>query len=487
MPPDPKARIEELEAEVARKDADLAALQARIAELEASAAKQAALIEQLIERAGQNSRNSHLPPSSDGPGAAKKRDKKSKGKRNRGGQKGRRGARRELIDPALVDQVVDLYPECCAGCAARLLAQPDADALRYQQIDLDLVGGRGRQITEWRRHELECPRCGARTRATYDPAVIPSALFGPTLCGVVVMFTGAYKMSRRDVSRVLRELFGILMSVGSVSNIEARASVALVRAAEEAQRAVDSADVKHADGTTWLRAGITMSLWTLAGKMATVFRIFADGKRDTIRSLFGELFGILVSDRAKVFDFWSMALRQVCWAHLLRKFIAFSERDGPAGAFGRELVESTTLVFEYWHAFLEGELTRAELEVWMRPVQRHVEALLERAVAAAIPRLSGSCADMLAHRDALWTFVTHEGVEPTNNHAERELRGAVLWRKRSFGCQSERGLRFVERVMTVVHTARKQGKDVLDFLVRTITAHEAGLTPPALIGDATPA
>ena len=477
MPPDAAAaRIAELEEEVAALREALAASTARNAE-------QQALIEQLVERLRQDSSNSHRPPSSDGPGAAQRRErgKRSKSNRKQGGQKGRRGARRELLDPALVNDIIDLYPECCAGCAAPLLKTPDVDALRYQQVELDLLGGRGRHITEWRRHEVRCTRCGACTRAAYDPSVIPSSPFGPNLCGVVVLLTGGYKMSRRDVSRVLHELFRLRMSVGSVSNIEGRASAALASAAEEAERAVEAADVKHADGTTWLLAGVTLSLWTFAGKVATVFRVFKDGKRETIRPLFGKLFGILVSVRAKVFDFWAMALRQICWAHLLRRFIAFSERDGPAGAIGRELVDCTALVFDYWHAFVEGELTRDELEVWMRPVQRHVEALLERAVAADIPRLSGSCADILAHRQALWTFVTHEGVDPTNNHAELELRGAVLWRKRSFGCQSERGLRFVECVMTVVHTARKQGKDVLDFLVRSITAYATGTTSPALI------
>jgi transposase len=132
------------------------------------------------------------------------------------------------------------------------------------------------------------------------------------------------------------------------------------------------------------------------------------------------------------------------------------------------------LIFEYWHGFKDGLLTRHELQFWLRPVQRDFERLLERGEKANIERLSGSCADMLAHRDALWTFVTHEGVEPTNNHAELELRDFVMWRKRSFGSQSERGERFAERMMTAVRTARKQSKNVLDFMVSSITAYFAG-------------
>ena len=155
--------------------------------------------------------------------------------------------------------------------------------------------------------------------------------------------------------------------------------------------------------------------------------------------MFGSLIGVLVSDRATVFSFWSMPLRQVCHAHLVRKFVAFSEREGKAGAIGRELLECTALMFEYWHGFKDGLLTRQELQFWLRPVQRDIERLLERGEKANIERLSGACADILAHRDALWMFVTHDGVPPTNNHAELELRDFVLWRKGSFGTQSAAG------------------------------------------------
>ena len=191
-----------------------------------------------------------------------------------------------------------------------------------------------------------------------------------------------------------------------------------------------------------------------------------------------------MSDRAAVFGFWLIKFRQICWAHLFRKFVAFSERDGRAGAIGRELLEYTRLIFEYWHGFEKGVLTREELDAWLRPVRREFELLLERAASAAIPRLSRSCANILAHREALWRFITEEGVDPTNNHAERELRAFVLWRKGSFGSQSERGERFAERLMTVAQTARKQGKTVLQFIVASVKAHLDGVTPPRLINDA---
>jgi transposase len=354
----------------------------------------------------------------------------------------------------------------------------DAGACRYQQRDLR---EHRPHLTEWRRHEVQCEHCGASTRVAYDIAKIPSCAFGPCLTATVALLSGAYHLSRRKTQRLLWELFGIEVSLGTISAMEQRASVALASAHDEALREVQYAKVKHADATTWTRAGKLMSLWTMASAAATVYRIFADGCRETILPMFGPRLGFLVSDRATVFSFWAMAFRQVCHAHLLRKYVAFCERDGPAGDIGRELLALTSLLFEYWHGFKSGELTRQELRLWMRPIQRDIERVLERGAAADIDRMSGSCADILAHREALWTFVEHDGVEPTNNHGELELRDFVLWRKRSFGSQSERGERFAERVMTAVRTARKQGKDVLDFLVCTVTAHAQGAPLPRLL------
>jgi len=142
-----------------------------------------------------------------------------------------------------------------------------------------------------------------------------------------------------------------------------------------------------------------------------------------------------------------------------------------------------TLIFEYWHGYKDGQLIREELQFFMQPLQRDFEQLLQRGKKCGSDGIAGACADILEHREALWTFVTQEGVEPTNNHAERELRDFVLWRKRSFGTRSERGDRFAERIMTVVRTARKQGLDVLDFLVRSIKASlDATAAPILLVG-----
>ena len=375
--------------------------QARIAELEAQVARLNAKIEQLLEELGKNSSNSHLPPSSDGPGAAKKtRKPKPKGKRRRGGQKGHRGAHRELLPPERVDEVVDLFPEVCLGCTAALAQLIDDDPRRHQL--LELVDGRAR-VTEIRRHEVRC-NCGHRTRVSYADANIPASPFGPRLVATVAMLTGVYHLSRRTAQAVLLELLDARISLGAVSSMEARASEALKSPTTEARHEVEGAEVKHTDATPWVCIGELKSLWTFASAKATTYRIFDDGCRETIEPMYGARRGILVSDRTSVLNFWEMSSRQVCWAHLLRKFVSFSERDGPAGALGRELLDYASLVFEYWRGYMNDELDRAELERLMQPVKRHFEAALERGVMANHRRLSGSCANILAHAEGAPTF-----------------------------------------------------------------------------------
>lgn len=464
--------------------AELGETKAQIEELKKQLATALATIERLAAELKKNSSNSSLPPSSDGPGAVSRgvrESKKPKSERKRGGQKGHRGAHRQLLPPEQVDELVDLFPEACEGCARPLEPSPDADARRYQCLEL-LAGGQ--HVTQWQRHAITCP-CGHTTRAPYDPEVIPVSPFGVRLTSVVAALSGVYHLSRRNTQRLLHEVFGIDISLGAIIGMEARVSAALVSASEEAHKDVLAAEVKHADATTWLMAGLTLSLWTLSTRRTTVFRIFEDGARATIEGTFsdadGKHNGVLVSDRASVFGFWEMALRQVCWAHLLRLFIGFSQRAGPAGSYGRELLEHASLVFEYWHGFISGKLSPEELLRRMLPVRRRFEALLARIVAADIRGFSGSCANLLAHAEALWTFVDTEGVEPTNNLAERDLRSFVIWRRLCYGCQSEGGLRFVERIMTVAMTLRKRGRGVLSFIERSVAAHFGGTQAPALL------
>lgn len=476
-------RIAKLEAELLAKDARIAEQHVRIGELEQQAADLRGQVAELLQRLGQNSQNSHLPPSTDPPEVKKRRkDKakgkgKGKGKRKRGGQPGHRGANRGLLPPDKVSKFVDHYPSHCENCWKPLPEVPDPEAKRYQQTEIPPIQP---ETTEHRRHTVECQDCGHKTCAAYDEAQIPASPFGPRLMAIMALVTGIYHLSRRKAATLLFDLLGVQVSLGALSAVEARVSDAVGPAVEEAWDKVTCAKVKHTDGTSWVQAGATMSLWTIASKAATVFKIVSDSAKKTLRPLYGKLRGIMVSDRAKALNFWAMERRQICWQHLIRKFVSFSERDGPAGDLGRQLLDYTGILFEYWHQYKDGELSREKLVSWMAPVREQVEAVLQRAVAANLKGVSGSCADILAHKPALWTFLEHEGVEPTNNHGELEIRDFVLWRKRSFGTQSERGNLFAERLMTVARTARKQKRDVLAFLTACCRARLGQAPAPSL-------
>ena len=474
------ARLVERDARVAEQDELVAGLREQVTQLTKK-------VEFLTEKLARNSKNSSLPPSSDPPGRkgrgdGRQKQPRKKPKRKRGGQPGHPGSHRALVPEAEVTEFIDVFPPQCESCWQSLPESPDVDARRYQVTEVPPLSP---SVTEYRRHAVQCT-CGYTTRVPFEQSQIPTSAFGPRLMSLVVLLTGVYHVSRRKSAQLLSDLCGVRMSLGSISAMEERVSTTLTPIVAEAWDQVQKAEVKHTDGTSWLKAGLTLSLWTLASKAATVYKIVANSSRATLIPLYGALEGILVSDRAKALCFWAMDRRQVCWAHLLRKFVSFSERDGPAGQFGHELLEYTGLLFEYWHDYQDGRLERPTYRAWMSAVRAQMELLLQRAVAADIDRLSGSCADMLAHKEALWTFLEHDDVEPTNNHAERELRAFVLWRKRSFGTQSERGNRFAERVMTVAHTARKQNKDILAFLTACCDAQHTGMPLPSLFGPSAP-
>ncbi|MFC1611798.1 IS66 family transposase, partial [Myxococcota bacterium] len=396
-----------------------------------------------------------------------------------GGQPGHKGSYRQLLPADQVDKIVDIFPQRCDVCFEKPPHILEQDPERHQVVELLEFGGRF--ITEYRLHTVDCA-CGEKVTAERDQ--VPSSAFGPRLSATVCLMTGDCQMSRRQVPVFLKEVFGIDMSLGSVSNIEGRMSKALAAPSDEAMARVEASMVKHVDETSWIRDAQRCSAWVFASLVATVIRVAKNGRRSTLRKLLKRSRGTLISDRATVFLYWAMARRQICWSHLLRMFIAFSQRDGPAGALGRELVEYAELVFIYWRQHRSGGLSRESYMRRIEAVREGMKPCLRRAVQAKISTMSGSCANMLKHWEAMWTFVHTPGVEPTNNHAERELRRLVIWRKRCFGTQSNRGDRFVERMLTVTHTARKQGHRALAFLHQSYTAMLSAAPPPSLFAAA---
>jgi len=193
--------------------------------------------------------------------------------------------------------------------------------------------------------------------------------------------------------------------------------------------------------------------------------------------------GVVSRDRAKMYR----SLGRLQWrrAHLKRDFQALADsEDKQVKRLGHDLLRPTRELFRLWARCRDGTQSRAGPPRRLGPIRREVEGLLLRGVFSGNPRLRGMCEELWQHRDWLWTFAEFEGVEPTNNAAERALRHAVLWRKGSGGTDSHRGSRFVERVLSIREACRQQGRNLLEYLVRCCQARLESKGSPALLPKA---
>lgn len=423
----------------------------------------------------QTSRNSSRPPSSDPPSARPPRPARPPSGRAPGGQPGHPGQHRPLVPVAQVAAVVPLKPTQCVRCGA-LLAGEDPCPLRHQVTELPAVTP---HITEYHLHALAC-RCGATTRAPLPPGV-PTGAFGPRLQATVAVCTGVYHLSRRTTAGLLDDLFGVTLALGTVTACEQTVSAALAAPVVVAQAYVQQQAVIHVDETGWREARRRAWLWVAVTAAVTVFLVHARRGAVAAQALLGAFAGILVTDRWGAYNGWPVRRRQLCWAHLRRHFLAFSECSGQAGRIGQALLAETRQLFGWWHRVRDGTLTHASFRIYMGPVRRRVEALLRAGTRCRHPQIAATCREILTLAPALWTFVRVPGVEPTNNAAERALRPGVLWRKGSFGTHSAAGSRFVERVMTVAATLKQQQRNVVDYITRACDAALRGEPVPTLL------
>jgi transposase len=458
----------------------LVAAGGRVPALHQQVAALAERVRELEARLGQSSSNSSRPPSSDPPGARGKRSPPAPPSgRRRGGQPGRVGRFRALAPPERVHHVVEHRPAACRACAAPLsgVAASGAPAL-HQVTELPSVQA---QVTEHRLHRVVCPACGVATRAGLPPEV-PAGAFGPRLQAAVAFLSGRLRLSRREVAVACEELLDAPLCVGSVDALCQATSDALAQPVADVAATLPGAVVVHADETGWRQAGGSRWLWVATTALVTVFVVAAGRGSRIIKELVGEAFaGILVSDRWSAYGWLDVAYRQVCWAHLARDFQALVDRGGPAAPIGRRALAVVRDLFRAWHAFRDGGSDRARLRQTVAPLQATLGAVLADGSACSDPKAAGLCRALDRLWPALWTFLDEDGVEPTNNAAERALRPAVLWRKGSFGTQSDAGARFVERLLTVTATCRQQGRSVLDYLTAACTAAQAGLRAPSLL------
>lgn len=476
-------RIRDLEALLAEAGKVIRAQADTIAEQRARIEALEARVRELEEKLGTNSRNSSKPPSGDPPSVPSRARKPPSG-RKPGGQPGHEGHQRALVPEDQVDRLTKVRARRCEKCGDALDPEDELpDPIRHQVSHLPKIKP---LVEEWQLCACACkrPGCGHITRARL-PEGVPAGAFGPSVDAAVGVLMGAYGLSKRDVPELMHDLFGLDMSVGAVIGCQEAVSEALAQPVEEARAYAVEQPVKHADETSW-REGVKRSrvwLWALVTPLVAVFMVHARRNEAAARTLLGKVCGLLVCDRYGAYNWWPDVLRQYCWAHLKRDLIKISERGGDSERIGKALLEEEARMFAWWHRIRDGTLKRSTFKVYMRPVINRFHALLVEGSECAHPKTSKTCANLLKHFGALWTFVHHEGVEPTNNEAEQTVRHGVLLRKVSGGTHSEEGSRFMERILTAHATLRRQERNLLEFVQAACEARLLGHELPSLLPD----
>ena len=429
----------------------------------------------LQEQLRQTSQNSSRPPSTDPPTGERPSARPPAGRRP-GAQPGHEARARALLPVEQVDRVIPQRPTHCRGCGAALRGTDPAPR-RQQVTEVPVVRP---TITEYQWHTLTCARCGVPTPAPRPPG-LPAGAFGPRLTATVAVCTGVYHLSKRATAGLLADLFGVDLAVGSVTACEQAASAAVATPVVQAVRHVRQQPVIHVDETGWRQRRQRAWLWVAATTLVTVFLVHTRRGTGAARTLLRGTRAILVTDRWSAYQAWPLAQRQLCWAHLRREWVAFTERGGTAWRAGHALLAETRAIFTLWHRVRDGTLSRARFQAAMRPHRRRVEAWLRRGTACRHAQTAATCREVLALAPALWTFVEVPGVEPTNNAAERPLRPAVLWRRKSFGTHSAAGGRFAARMLTVAATLKSQQRNIVDSVTEACFAVLQGHPAPSLL------
>lgn len=440
------------------------------------------LLEEKIASLTRNSTNSAKPPSSDGPGVI--RPKKPKSKHRPGGQQGHEGHKRQLLPVEEMDDVQEKYPERCERCTAALdprTCEESSSPLRYQVFELPKVKP---VMTEYRCHELRCS-CGYRTRAPIPPEVAHSQ-FGPAVHGAIAYLCSVHKIGRRGIVEIMNTLFGLDLCLGTVCNCLDRVSPALEPVTEEIRETLAESGHLNIDETGWKCKGKPRYLWVLVSPLVVYFSIAASRGAKVLKSILGEAFdGIITSDDHSAYRrFHCKGLRQLCLAHLILKLKGLKEtRASPdAYLFAKHLLRELGHILGCWHAFRDGYITREQLGNATTLMRARIKRYCLKYQDSPDRQVRTRARRTLKNWEHLFTFLFHEGVEPTNNRAERALRPPVQWRKLCFGNQSHNGERFTERILTVTRTCQLQRRNPFHFLSDLMTAAFHGTPRPSLVG-----
>lgn len=437
-------------------------------------------VRDLESRLKLNSTNSSKPPSSD-PIGMKRRPPAPRSRKKRGGQPGHGKFQRRLVPPEKVHETLHCKPPTCRRCGQGLSGD-DPKPLIHQVAELPKVEP---IVNEYRLHRLTCAGCGTVTCGNL-PAGVPTGCFGPYLQAVLATLAGVYRLSKRQIQQMAADLFGLSISTGMIPKLERRSAAALEAPYNELATNVHQINVVNIDETSWRENRRKAWLWVTVTRFFTVFSIAKNRSAAIARALLGSQDEQIVgSDRLTAYDWIMPAGRQVCWAHLRRDFQAMIDRGGPGASIGRQLLSLSNRLFRNWHRVRDGTLPWNVFQERMNRLRREVKQALQKGNTCSCAKTAATCFEILKVEEGLWTFARVEGLEPTNNAAERALRHAVIWRRISGGTDSVNGSRFVDRMLTIAATCRQQGLNILDYLASCFEAHRRGEAIPSLLSFTT--
>lgn len=440
-------------------------------------------IRELKAKLGTNSSNSHKPPRLDPPGPTPNGENTGTSKKQ-GAQKGHKGAGRTLFPPERVDVTRDIFPEKCpiSGMTLRPEELVSLSWKRFHQVDLP------EQIrplvTEFRLHICRCPcGCGKKVFATM-PADAGNTVVGPRFKALMALLATRYHLSKALIREVLIDICGpdATFSKGCISEAEAEIAQALEAPYEEAKLAVQKEPALHVDETSWFLKHKIHWLWIAVARSLTVFRIDSRRSRAAFERFLGDFEGFIISDRFSAYAHLSPEERQLCWAHLTRDFRKLVDRQCGGEAIGSKALEEIDVMFGLWRMYLDGLIDQPELKLEFVTLRARFGKLLKKGKASPDGKAAHLCKNLLKVWPSLWNFLQRPDIlQPTNNRAEQGIRPPVMARMLSLGSQSERGLRFVERMWTMVATLRCQGRKILEFINQALLAFRGVGKMPTLV------
>jgi transposase len=426
-------------------------LEQSILQLTAALAELKGRTEKLEEKVNRNSQNSSKPPSSDAPFKKPKREKK-KSKKKRGGQKGHPGHRQQLLKPT---KVIEVKPEQC-NCGNDEFANMKT-FYTHQQIELPQIA---LQVTHNVLYKGRCTQCGTVVSAKL--CTDQAFGYGPRMSALIAELSGMQGASRQGVRQFLNSVLGVPISTGTIQKVIDRVSQAALPSYEKIGQMARNDKVGYIDETSWFKAGVLHWLWVMATSSVAFYLVHSNRSREAFNELIKHWRGILVSDNFRVYQNW-VEKRQNCLAHFIRKARALSESvDAHVSNFGQQMLTQLQLLCHFAKA-------PPSVRRWNNFYKRFLLLLITHDEEQnEVGKLARSLASEM---DSLWVFLDEHGVEPTNNRAERALRFGVIWRKRCFGSQSDKGARWVERILSLKETCRLKGKASFPVLVDLVQAY----------------